>query len=166
MVRIVATSLIAFLMYLTPAHAALVRVVDTTYDFAGACGDCAGTAKAELVLRNYVPDSAIDKSNFVRFRYDGTDLLAEYTITNADLGSVGGMMPGTLPSPAQFYVFGAGEILQSFTGGGWCTGRSCAADFGANHLWSLESAAAIPEPISLALLAGPFCGVLLARRRA
>ena len=69
------------------AHAALA-VTTTTYNFVGACTDCNGFGRAELTLSNYTPGQAIDATNFIAFHYDGTDLLAPFTITAAQATSL------------------------------------------------------------------------------
>jgi hypothetical protein len=38
-----------------------------TYDFAGQCSDCTGTAAAQLVLQNYTPGTPITLSSFSSF---------------------------------------------------------------------------------------------------
>ena len=151
-----------------PARASLA-LSTTTYDFNGTCSDCNGTAYAQLVLDNYTLGNSIAGS-FGSFTYDGTNLLPTFTITAADLPSVSGTLPPTLPAAASVSVLAiignTSYDFQSGTTGFWCAGNSCAADTGNSSSWAVASATPAPEPASLAILTG---GVLMlagaARRR-
>ncbi len=85
------------------------RASKVEYDFSGICTDCTGTAAAQLVLQNYTPGTALTAANFVRFTYDGTNLLRPYTITAAELSGVSGAIPTTLPPYAMIGIYGNSE---------------------------------------------------------
>jgi len=62
--------------------------VPVVYNFLGDCADCAAAAgtgsypvTAHLTLADYVPGTTLDNSNFVRFSYDGSNLLDPYVVT-------------------------------------------------------------------------------------
>lgn len=81
-----------------PTRATLLAPTTTTFTFVGTCGDCHGSAQAELTLSNYSLGDTINLANFVSFHYDGTDLLAAYSITAGNLTSLYGHIAGTLPA--------------------------------------------------------------------
>jgi hypothetical protein len=159
----------------SPARAVTVILPATTvYDFTGTCTDCSGFGNAELTLASYVPGSAITTANFVSFHYDGTDLLAAYTISAADVSYISGSITGPLPAAENFDLITNGfnamfESFYSTTGGGWCTGQGCFADYGATSFWSVPSAvvptSGVPEPLPLALLAGGLVAGYVVRRK-
>ncbi len=139
------------------------RATTMEYDFAGTCTDCSGVAHAKLFLNGYTPGASIEKAEFVRFDYAGTNLLPAYTITAADLTALSGALPSR-PSHAEIYVASSSELFFSGIGGAWCTGAACQRDQGTAGIFSVSSRA-IPEPISFAMLAPAIAGLGVLRRR-
>lgn len=133
----------------------------TTYSFTGVCSDCSGDASAQLVLSGYTLGDSITSSEFVSFTYDGTNLFPSYTFGSADLASISGSLPASLPGTADLSVTcfeaagcpGARALLtfSSTTSGTWSLSSSGGgADQGIDGAWSLTSA---PEPADGFLLA-------------
>lgn len=143
------------------------------FDFTGTCSDCAGTAKAELILQNYAIGSNISSANFVSFHYDGSNLLPAFTVTTANLNSVTGVMSSSTSAAEALTIFADGYktqfISRKNTSNTWCAGPNCASDQGVNDSWTLAAAGApvsstVPEPLPVALLAGGLLARLLVRR--
>lgn len=166
------------------APAAATPVPPQVFNWQGTCFDCNGTATGTLTLTGtYVLGTALDTAHFVSFHYNGTNLFASFTINSGDPGLVAwGVMPTTLPGPANIRIYNATLEFEtgSFTGGGtgsWCvatggpfggTSLSCVPnDFGlVGSTFSVAPTAAVPEPASLALLgSGVMALVALGRRQ-
>src|ERR1035438_10520490 len=111
---------------MVPAQSAYGTTIVTpneVYTFVGACSDCIGNGTATLTLTGgYTLGTAITSSTFVRFVYNGTNLLGAFTILPTDAGfGVSGVMPTNLPGPAQFTVDNSQRFFDSFavSGTGW-----------------------------------------------
>jgi hypothetical protein len=139
----------------------------TTFYFTGTCSDCTGTGTGQLVLQGYTQGTAINSSNFVSLTYSSN--LINFTISQADSPSVGGMIPSSLPAAASVSVFGSTYTLFTQSRGNWCTGatQDCASDNGPAHTWSLTppsppattatpaaGAPAVSEPVMFSLALG------------
>jgi hypothetical protein len=75
-----ATAFALIAMHGTASAFATIPVPTQVYNFSGTCSDCAGTATAQLILRNYIAGDNLSLSNLVSFSYDGTNLFDAYTI--------------------------------------------------------------------------------------
>lgn len=139
----------------------------STFDFSGTCSDCTGSGTAALVLNNYTLGTAISASNFVSFTYNGTDLLAAFTITASPDVVVQGSIDEPLPGPETFAVFGDENDFSSSSTGFWCVGGGCVADYGFTHVWmtTTDATASVPEPMTIALLGGGLIGLAAVRRK-
>lgn len=123
--------------------------INQTFDFTGQCFDCAGTVDAELVLApDYALGAAITMSNFESFTYDGSNLLAPFTITLAEVTSISGSMPTNLPSTANFQLASAAHNFSSLADGNWVVDFH--EDQGMTHLWT--AAASAPEPGAFSMM--------------
>ena len=90
------------------------------YYFSGTCGDCSGTATAELTLTgDYTLGASLTTSNFLSFHYDGTNLLPAFTINSGDSG---------------LYVFGS---LTTIPGSQRCSGFEHHLNLQFFHEWRL-----------------------------
>jgi hypothetical protein len=155
--------------------AAPAFVTTTTFNFVGNCSDCTGTATAQLVLGNYTQGQAFSSSNFVSLTYSSN--LLTFTLTQQDNPSVSGTIPANLPAAANVSIFGPGtKVLFTQGNGNWCSGNSCASDFGPTSLWSLPGGGAptsVGAPalndwmlISLAAAMAVMGGILVKRAQA
>jgi hypothetical protein len=168
---------VASILLVIAASAVPARADTITYDFVGDCADCyngTGTANATLVLSaDYTLGSEINSSNFVSFTYDGTNLLAGFTILDDSPGlfiADYSKLPVGL-GPADFYVqANLGEEgfytdFQSMDNGEWGAGvvnMSVPSDMGTNGTFSSSSAAS--EPASIFLLGSALLVVGMAAR--
>ena len=173
----------------------------TTFTFSGLCDDCAGaligtgpfharndgiyqSVTGTLVLQNFVPGAPLNISNFSSFTYNGSSILAPFTLNSSQNTTENVQLSGTLsasgtlqspfftldwnqPSPGlattlpgvflncSLCVFGVSST------GNWLLGLE-PGDEGINGAFSL---AAVPEPSSLAILGFALAGLAVMRRR-
>lgn len=170
LIRLSALALAASFALAAPAHAVTTAPVVSTFDFSGVCNDCIGTGTGELQLGNYNLGDPISANNFLSFVYNGTNLLSAFTITAADASGLSGSMSVPLPGAEDFSVTGTSNNFTSQSGGFWCVGGACYADYGFSSQWTAIQTAstiptAVPEPTSIALLAGALLGAAALRRR-
>jgi hypothetical protein len=139
----------------------------TVFYFAGACEDCQGTATGELVLTDgYVLGTSIDESNFMAFRYAGTNLQPGFTILADQYDFIGGEIDGPLPGPESFDIFSISpqHFFESDISGSWCAGSfACNGDMGSSHTWSVSD---VPEPATWTMMLFGFAGLSFAGYRA
>lgn len=152
---------------LAPGAPARAAVIDT-FDFAGICADCVGTATAQLRLADYAVGTPVAKSNFVSLTYAGTNLVRPFTLTAADVTTVTGALNPPFPGAQDFIVTSDNQVFSTFSFGYWCVGTTpdaCTSDMGDDHAWSLATVSDVPEPVSAALLGTGFLAVAIGRRR-
>ena len=132
-----------------------------TYDFAGQCSDCNGAVTAKLLLNEvpWQPQSFVfGIGGFISFTYNGSNLLAPFTINYSDLiptGSVGGAIQN-LPGPTNFSITSYNNGLNgfySYPNGNWAANTiNGIADYGTGGSWKLVTS--VPEPSEWALMLG------------
>jgi hypothetical protein len=174
----------------SPVHASAIS--SQQYDFVGTCSDCVGQVHATLMLQNYVAGTSITDASFLSFSYGGSNLLAPYTITEADLarrhaaggwGSVYSRVFGYVgKSIAPYFIFEialTNDDNQTILGfgssgvtGHWSTGSYIDPyapgdnDNGSGAQWTLNTGSSVPEPASLLLVATALLAGTALRRRA
>ena len=150
-----ATLIVLGVTVATPASAGMIA--NQSYNFTGACSDCfsgKGNATATLTLTgNYTLGTAITGSNFVNFTYNGTNLLAGFSINPGDggFGVSGNLM--NIPGFNNLSVSKSGSQFMSFSSGSWCAGSACTNDFGTLRSGTYSAASTgAPEPATMGLL--------------
>jgi hypothetical protein len=156
---------------------AIITAPTTTYEFTGNCEDCAVAAgtetyivHAQLVLdSSYVLGTSI-APDFVSFTYDGSNLLAAFTVGVSDVFDLSGELPTTLPGPPKedidfrtLAAFGPSprdDQVSIRSSGFWFIGQE-PIDFGGNASFS-----SVPEPSTWAMMLVGFAGLALAGWRA
>ncbi len=112
----------------------------TTYYFNANCVDCAVASNSAtygvlgtLVLDGYVEGTAIDSSNFVSFRYSGSNLLDPYSVTltgddgdantvDHSFGSASGSLGAVFAAAYRVSLsFGDGLEFDTYENGEWFT---------------------------------------------
>jgi hypothetical protein len=105
------------------APGAFAITTQVTFYFTGDCTDCyvdGGWAaqgvpvNATLTLQNYNPGSSITWANLVSFHYGGSPILAPFDIVQADNGSIGGVIPGTLPASAVDFCISSDQTFCNY----------------------------------------------------
>ncbi len=146
------------------AHAGVVAFNGSgAWRFFGNCQDCAAAAQQQnrpvtgtLTLQNYLQGTALTNANFVSFRYDGSNLLAPYTVPGAaptlNFVNLGGFL--TQGGAQQVFLDFGTQGYFDLAGGNWATCvTNCLLpdDFGNNGSFVLQSQT-VPEPGTYALL--------------
>jgi hypothetical protein len=122
----------------------------TIFNFSGDCDDCVGTfndglyqhVTGTLVLQNFIGGVPLNLGNFVSFHYDGSNLLAPFTV-NANQASflIGTLAAdGRVLSPFDLFFGSKFEVAPT---GQWLIDNF--ADVGPNGTFS------VPEPATLAI---------------
>jgi len=158
MKRLILSAGVLLLLFAGSAHAI---EKGTTFYFYGKCKDCKGTAEAQLTLGDYTLGESIDSTDFVSFTYDGTNLLAGFTITSSESPYVTGKINGPLPAAEHFYVSHGDSNFLSLSDGSWYVDF---ADTGSSSVWS-ASPTGVPEPATLTLIGTSLIGMRFMRRR-
>ena len=136
--------LLALTLLFVCAFSAAPFQTTTTFSFVGTCTDCSGQGQATLVLQNYTLGNTILLANFVSLTYSSN--LVNFTLTPANVPSISGSLPASLPSAASVNFFATtggaaqGMELNTSNDGTWCSGFECAGDRGTAGTWSLYSA--------------------------
>jgi PEP-CTERM motif len=140
------------------------RADTEVFTFSGACQDCAGTGNGTLTLTGYTPGTALSSSNFVSFDYSSN--LTSFDVTSSNLNDFGGSI-GATPGPYDVVInYGDGGLFISQSGGDWCVGESCLADFGFNNTWSQATGTSpVPEPGTASLVGLGLAAADVVRRR-
>lgn len=194
------TTALAVFAYAAAAGGAQATPVGSTtsFTFSGDCDDCAGAfvpvfipgvgtvsnvfhatgdgqfqrVTGTLVLSNFTPGVQMTSANFVSFHYDGSSILAPFTVTNetgfgATLDANGNLLGNLVliwNDPAisfavapfdDFCGFGGEGSQCRFTvttGGAWSIYAQAPVDIGVNGSF------AVPEPLSIALLGSGLLG--------
>ncbi len=104
-------------------------------------------------------------TDLVSFVYDPTDLIPDgFSITQADVTSISGSIPASLPAAAGFSIDSAAIRFVSESSGAWCVGTNCCTG-GRRDFGTLSSlASGVPEPSTFALI-GSGLGLAALRRR-
>lgn len=144
--------LLATLVFCAPSFLHATFIPNSVFTFSGTCTDCAGTATATLTLSNYTQGNSILFDNLVSFQYDGTNLLAPFSINQANLSNISGIIPVSLPSQANFSIANTSFFFFNTTvGGNWFVGLD---DFGANGMFAAKApTSGVPEPVTVAMMA-------------
>lgn len=153
-----------------------------TFEFAGECGDCTGTATATIVLDNYNPANP-SSATLVSFTY--TSNLVRFSITPPNYDLSGSLPFSAIPAAANLDIdtydpianFGIGFVSLNDAMGDWSVDTfshapdysykpggnqlSVNKDYGVDGVWELVS---VPEPGTLALMFLGLAVVLAAQR--
>ncbi len=144
---------LAALSFSSSAFAIALAGSDYTFNFTGQCTDCSGQGLGTLRVTNYVLGNGFSDFNFVSFQYQGTDLLAPFSIDAVTaLGPVflsGSIGQASGPYNVHLTGFNRFESFVDFntsSDGSWNTGRPI-ADYGINGIWQQPDAnPGVPEP--------------------
>lgn len=153
--------------------AAPAAATQTTFDWSGTCLDCLSSgqspATGTLVLKDYVPGTALVDANFVSFDYHaGYDLHYDlsYTQLNYKLSGVLGTTPGPYDFGLNVTEFNVYPVVffATHSDGSWSLGGHGLFGRGTDSVWT---PAAVPESASwLTMLTGfGLIGARLRRRR-
>lgn len=179
----------ASLILATPAQASLVAST-TTFSFTGNCIDCAIAAHTAsydvtgtLVLQgeNFNLGQKVGQSYFVSFSYGGSNLLAPYTVTSADVtyffeafDSSITLRKNMADGSELFFLWTHYNYTQDENGesirhdvGTWSTGfNNMPADYGnAGSFQRAPNGNTVPEPASALLFGTALVGLWGAKRR-
>jgi hypothetical protein len=150
----------AFVALVVPASA------NQIFYFSGTCTDCnsgnpSDPATGTLVLTDN--GATLSTSDFVSFTYNGTDLLAPFTISAGDPSiGVSGSIPSILPGPADVIISNSVWQFESDSLGNWSIGNVSLGDFGSASTWSDT---AVPEPNTIFMLGAPLLALAFFRLR-
>lgn len=207
------TTALTLFAFAVAAGAADATPVGTTatFTFNGDCDDCAGAlvpfeipgigevsnlfhargdgqvqhVTGTLMLSNFTPGVEMTAANFVSFQYNGSSVLAPFTVTAPRSFSATLDANGNLLSPFNLYwsspnIFLAGSPFGDFcgyggegpnlcwftvgTGGAWAIISLPPADIGINGTFA-NAAVEIAEPLSIALFGSGLLGLGAALRR-
>lgn len=168
------------------AASAQAEPLFSTFAFSGNCVDCAAAAgvdrydvHATLVLQDVGPGGSAGAQQFHAFRYDGSNLLAPFSVTLAGGGGdlvfdpsdpdhgfhadFGAGLPGFADVDLAVVAGDAFAFFNTAADGSWTAFRTDAVvgdDFGIAGTWSV-----VPLPPTLALLAMPLLALGQRSRR-
>jgi hypothetical protein len=154
------------------------------YEFEGQCTDCIGLQSGTslvtgtLVLMNDEPGQTLGPSNFVSFTYDGSNKASPFILTSPfafsayfDMSSgfanvAIGSNESYNATQTLFSTDLSGAFSLSFLPLLGIAGGGGGVDMGTDATWTNATATDVPEPATLALLAGAVMACVGARRRA
>jgi len=161
---------LAFAILLSCACSA--STLASVYRFTASCTDCSNV-QGTLTLKNYMPGTELEDSNFVSLVYSSNVISPALDMEN---GRIFGILPEDGAARFVFEGYSAtglifdgkvyhNIIMDTFINGAWSIGVDASVlDFGPSHNFALQ--AAVPEPSTWIMFLLGFCGLgLLARRR-
>jgi hypothetical protein len=147
-----------------PAKAIIALEV---FNFTGTCAveSCSfSNATLELIGGSFTPGSPLTTDDLYDFSY--TSNLLSFNINGDDTDvALSGVIPTTLPGPANISVSDSGFSFNSTSEGSW-SAFEASDDAGANSVWSANvNGGSVPEPGTMAMLGMGLAGAIMVRYR-